>query len=355
MRKTTLYIGYVALVCLALTLKRPERDFITIDYVSLAAGFGNILIGLGGFSITVLAVLLGLEALDTVEDKTAAHLAAVRHVAISMAIAAISCFVGANLMSEVNSMGTGVANRRAAFMNTVETKMRAAEVPDAIAAKVRLEMESVPTDGFVTPESIQPKIEALLGSKSGAILGDSLSEMDRVLESSIHRHILLAGLPMYLASCLILQSLSILLLIRFPRAEKLHELQHLAVLGVSAMLLIKLLNAVSYGMSTAEFYGSRISILIVFAVVASIYAPISRRAGQEPDNYDIAKYTPLTPYYVSLGTAIFAMFYLAATFSNFAAPTLTDRVLVGLGAVVCTAFVLVLQLEQPTIELLRRE
>src|SRR4051794_9741678 len=97
-----IYCAFVGVVCLAL-FWRLKPDPITIDFATLSAGYANLLVGLGGFSITVLAVLLGLEALDAgrgSERRTEAHYAAVRHVAISLAIASVSCFVSSNMLSE---------------------------------------------------------------------------------------------------------------------------------------------------------------------------------------------------------------------------------------------------------------
>jgi len=82
-------------------------------------------------------------------------------------------------------MGTGVATRRAAFIADVETKMRAAAVPDKVAAMVLLDVTSAPTDGFERPPSTRSKVESKLGPQSARILGDSLGEMDRVLHRGL--------------------------------------------------------------------------------------------------------------------------------------------------------------------------
>jgi hypothetical protein len=352
-RKVLVYTAFVVITVLSLTLKRPTPDFITIDFVSLAGGYGGILVGLGGFSITVLAVLLGLDALDAGEDRTAAHIAAVRHVAISLAIASITCFVGASLMSEVGALGNSMNARKNEFQNNVRLQLRAAGIPEKKIAAASVAMAGTANAGFEPDRDYLKRIEAVVGPATREILGPSAQEMDRLLGGSIRRHFLLASVPMFLASFLLLQSLSFLMLIRFPRSDRLHGLQALGVLGVGGLLLIKLLHAVSYGQPAGEFYFSRIAMAAVLVIVVVIYAPRIQTSALAAGG--IQAYMPLSPYYVCLASSIVSMFLLAATFSNYGPPSLTDRAVVGIGVVLSTAFMLAMQLEQPTIELLRRE
>jgi hypothetical protein len=347
-QRTIVYWAFVVVVCLGLTLDRPKPDFITIDFGTLASGYGGLLIGLGGFSITVLAVLLGLEALDSGGARSKAHMAAVRHVAISLAIASIGCFVGSSLMSEVNALSVSINARKAAIATEVEEGLRYEGVTEKKLGQVRSIFASPPASG--------PPLERLRQAFAGitgpsAFIEKRASEIEGVTGASVRRHFMLAGLSTYLASFLILQSLSFLLLIRFPQSRRLFALQNLAVLGIGGMLLIKLLHTTAYNEPGVGFYFDRLLVFSILAAVVVGYAPRMRRSMEGADR---TEYTPLFPYYVTLGVCIVSMFWLAATFGSYVMPSFLDRFIITVGATLSTGLMLVMQLEQPTIELLRR-
>ena len=67
----------------------------------------------------------------------------------------------------------------------------------------------------------------------------------------------------------------------------------------------------------------------------------------------MGRFTRMVPNAVSQAVCLFAMFWLADTFGQLGAPSITDRCVVILGAMGPTGLLIVKQVEQPTIELLR--
>ena len=115
LRTWSYYVAFVAFVTIALWVAPPKPDPFPFDYTAMSAGYGSLLAGLGGFAITVLAVMLGLEALDA-QRSTRVHVAAhgvvLRHVSLSLAIASVTCFVGALMLAEVNAQAASVVRAK---------------------------------------------------------------------------------------------------------------------------------------------------------------------------------------------------------------------------------------------------
>ena len=365
--KGVLYGAFIGLVTVILVLTKPTPDLITLSYTSLSATYGGLLTALGGFSITVLAVLLGLEALDSDKAEPAvriAHGAAVRHVSLSLAVACISCFVGANLMGEVSAQAAAIDSRREAVVSQVSLELESTGLPrPKIAEALALMRSPESPDRFFGADGTSAKILALLDSSKGAkapaamLYRKTAEHLDEVLGSSGRRLFMVASVCAYLASFVILQSLAFLLRIRFPQTTSFTGFQNYAVLSIGGLLLIKLVHTASYGLEDTAFLVSRAIGAGLMVVGVLIYGSKMRmaikRLRTEPAG--IERFTPLAPYYAVLTTAVVSAFHLAATFSEYGQPTLLDRAVVIGGAFLCTGFLLVIQLEQPTIELLGAE
>ena len=345
-RKLITYSVFILWVCTTLVLVRPKPDVISINFSALSSGYANLLIGLGGFAITVLAVLLGLEALDAGrpgEDRTQAHQAAVRHVAISLAVASITCFVGANMLTEVNALGSAVEQDRTAMRVDFTNRLKAANLTPAQIAEAEVNLG---------PSSFQRPARSImenLPQASDPGWEAQQQKMDEVLQSSVRRHFVLASVTAYLASFLLVQALSFLLLIRFPNHPRIDMLQNIGVLGIGGTLFIKMVHTASYGMSPSDFVASRAVIAAILIVGCLLYARHTRQSLLRPE---LRSFTPLLPYFVSLAICLLSMLTLAATFSNYGPPTTFDRLLVILGPTAATALLLVIQIERPTIEIL---
>jgi len=356
--KSASYVAFIGAVALSLSLVRPKPDLISISYEALASSYSSLLVGLSGFSITVLAVLLGLEAIDANrlnDARRIAHLGAVRQVAVSLAVASVCCFAGANLLGEVSALSRSVESGRQAAQAKTMAYLKAAGLSDARIAELSIELDRA---GRTTPFADGSKPADWLGqilkdSKPSLArrLASEAASLDRVSSGSVRRHFVIATVAAYLASFLILQSLSFLLLIRFPKSRQINALQGTAVLGFAAVLLIKLLHIASYGLSNAEFYASRALIILAISGTCLLYAPRLRAAVRQHAG-TAANSTPLLPYYFALGTCLSCMALLAGTFSNYGPLTPVDRLLVGLGATVSTGLLLSVQIERPAIECL---
>lgn len=356
--KNLAYFAFIGLSCAVLLLTKPTPDFITISYTSLSSSYCDLLTALGGFSITVLAVLLGLEALDF--DKTdkepVAHSVAVRHVAVSLAVACITCFVGANLMAEVSAQSAGIDRLRGEAATHISLQLEAAGVSRTKIAAVEAEIRQPErADTFFVDPNVA-ELAAGLAPKSPEVR-KAAEGLDQVVVASGRRLFMVASLCAYLASFVILQSLAFLLRIRFPRTAEFTGLQNFAVLGIGALLLIKLVHTASYGLADPAFYGSRVGLILVMGALAATYGTHMRGLIRKlrTTERDLAAFTPLGPYYAVLGTMLASATLLAATFSKYGPPTAVDRIVVIGGAGLCTALLLVIQLEQPTIELLDPE
>ncbi|MBV6459581.1 MAG: hypothetical protein HONBIEJF_02730 [Fimbriimonadaceae bacterium] len=344
------YAAFLGVTVAALTLVRPKPDIFTISHSALASSTSGLLTALGGFSITVLAVLLGLEALDFDKDhgEPAAHGVAVRHVALSLAVACMTCFVGANLMAEVSAQGTAIDSRRGEALESVrlglESSGVAASEVSRIQAVLVARQRPLAFDSDIPAEREVAKVAPKL----------VVPNLDQVVNASPRRLFIVASLSAYLASLVILQALSFLLRIRFPRAEGFTGLQNFAVLGIGAILLVKVAHTASYGIEGQAFVVSRVALFALMAGAAWAYAIATKRTlartGRVPTALE--GYTPLAPYTAVLTCTILSAAWLAATFANAGPPTWVDRCLVMGGAGLCTALLLVIQLEQPTIDLL---
>lgn len=327
---------FIFVVVLVLVAVRPKPDTIAIDFTALSSGYAGLLIGLGGFAITVLALLLGLEALDADrkgELHSVTHTAAVRHVAVSLAVASVTCFVGANMLSEVSAFGSSVEKSQAQVRSEFANTLIAAGKPPAEVAAAELRMQA------------HPELHA------SEILGASrpdparLDTMDGILRSSIRRHFVLGSVAAYLASFLLLQALSFLLLIRFPHHRWIAALQNLGVLGIGGMVYIKMIHVASYGMTEKDFGGSRLLILILLTVSALGYGFVLKRTSPRlADEAVLRAYTPLAPYFVSLLACLLCMMSLAGTFNNLGPITGGDRFLAFVLPTIATGMLLVLQL-----------
>lgn len=345
MKRIVTYSLFISWVCLTLFLVKPKPDVISINYSALSAGYANLLIGLGGFAITVLAVLLGLEALDAGrpgEYHTQAHQAAVRHVAISLAVASITCFVGANMLTEVNALGSAVEQDRLAMRVDFSNRLKAAHLTPAQVAEAEVSLG--PTGNRQSAVAILDRL---------SLPTAEINNMDRVLGASVRRHFVLASVTAYLASVLLVQALSFLLLIRFPNHPRIDMLQNIGVLGIAGALFIKMVHTASYGMAPEEIVPSRIAIFSILFIVCLLYARHLRQSINEIDGATLRSFTPLLPYFVSLAVSLISMLSLAATFGNCGPITAFDRILVILGPTAATALLLVIQLERPTLEILR--
>lgn len=343
-------VVFILWIFFTLVAVKPKPDVISIDFTALAGGYANLLVGLGGFAITVLAVLLGLEALDAGrggEKHTDAHQAAVRHVAISLAVASVTCFVGANMLTEVNAFGHSLEKRQIqARSEFTQHLVAAGHSPKAIAEK-QIQLESDLTESF--PPQTQPATKALGPTNST----HGVSTIDGILSSSVRRHFVLGSITAYLASFLLLQALSFLLLIRFPNHKKIDALQSIGVLGIGGMIYIKMIHTASYGMTGDAFGGSRLLILLLFIATAIGYGFALKKAQIRLEGAEFLRtYTPLAPYFVSLLTCLLCMMALAGTFNNLGPITGGDRFLAFVLPTIATAMLLVLQLSRPTLQML---
>jgi len=329
---------FIVVVFLVLVAVKPRPDTIALDFTTLASGYAGLLIGLGGFAITVLALLLGLEALDTDrkgELHSVTHTAAVRHVAVSLAVASVTCFVGANMLSEVSAFGASVEKSQAQVRTEFANALIAAGKSQTEVAAAELKLQA------------HPELHA------SEILGVAhpeparLDMMDGILRSSIRRHFVLGSVVAYLASFLLLQALSFLLLIRFPHHRWIDALQNLGVLGIGGMVYIKMIHVASYGMTEKDFGGSRLLILMLLTVSALAYGfALKRTSARLADEAVLRTYTPLAPYFVSLVACLLCMIALAGTFNNLGPITGGDRFLAFFLPTIATGMLLVIQLHR---------
>jgi hypothetical protein len=335
------FIGFVGIV---LTLYVPKPDDITIDFGAIASSYGGTLVGLGGISITVLAVLLGLDALekdDTSVIRRVSHQAAIRHVAISLAMATITCFVSANMLSEVQALNNGIISSKVRLKESIANQMRAEGVTDRlIAARAadldRIEESALRFDRPTTTVAADPTYQTL-----GA---------------SVRRHFVLAGVSAYVASILLLQSLGFLLLIRFPHDERLHRLQNFGVMSITALIMIKLVYTASAGLTSTEFYVSRVALVLILAATCILYGRSTRQTVRRLEDANdptlIRAHTPLLPYFSGLSVSLVSMLALMATFGDTGLPTRLDQAIVIIGTAITTGLFLIVQVERPSIHVL---
>ncbi len=365
-RKTIAYASFIGFVCTALLIDDPRPERFALSLTAIASGYGSLLVSLGGFAITVLALTLGLESLDLRQSTFAhrtAHAFAVRQVAISLAVACIVCFAGANLMSEVTSLGTSLdENRRAATSESLDYLTQAG-ASGAALAKARIELNRAnhgPPDTEIRPATtvIGPMLESL--GASGQALSqfrEQATRLDESLTATTRRHFVVTSVTAFLASFLILQSLTFLLRMKFPLATGFTALQDAVLIGVGGILMVKFLHFCTYGLSMGAFYGSRVAILVALVGIVYAYGSTVRKSivsyASEDGVRALRTVTPIFPYAVVLSVLFLTMLLIAATYYQCGPPTVIDRLLAGAGAVLATGLLLVIQVEQPMIAILR--
>jgi len=364
--RSVAYAGFIGFVVVSLWLSPPKPDPFPVDFGSLTGAFSGLLAGLGGFAITVLAVLLGLEALDvhrSSEAKQAAHAAVVRHVSVSLAVASVTCFIGAQMLAEVSAQATSVHDSRESAKAEFLQVFRAAGLDESEIAMQSLRLREAqsgaltyhgPSAATMAKERLM-EIPTSAGAAAVAELEKIGPEMDMRFEASARRHLILASVPAFISSFLILQSLTFLLLIRFPRHKEIVFLQDLVVLAFGGMILIKLLHICSAGLEGVAVPISRIAFAVVLILVVMGYgrhlSNVKRRL-RGPDTASVQRYTPLLPYSATLIATFLTMLYLAATFGNFGGPSTLDRLVAAGAALVVAGLLLAIQVERPTLELL---
>lgn len=352
---------------MSLWISRPKADSFPLDYGVLSTNFSALLAGLGGFAITVLAVLLGLEALDvhrSSETKQAAHGAVVRHVSVSLAVASVTCFIGAQMLAEVSSQAASVHQARLDAKAEMTLYLHSAGLTEEQVAETQIRLTDAQSgDAYYEGDSatslVVHELSALKTERADrtlTLLRAKQDSLDVRFEASARRHMMLATVPAFISSFLILQSLTFLLLIRFPQHDAIVALQNLVVLAFGAMLLIKLVHVSSYGLEGSDVTWSRV--LVGLSLVGSTIgygAYLRRKVVQIRASADVGqlrRFTPLFPYVVALVACFAAMLYLAATFGRFGEPSIVDRLVAAMSAILTTGFLLAIQVERPTLGLL---
>ncbi|HMS55730.1 MAG TPA: hypothetical protein PKA27_10050 [Fimbriimonadaceae bacterium] len=330
-----IYVGFILFVGMSLLVTEPVKDLVSLDYGVLATNYSGLLASLGGFAITVLAVLLGLEAIDAgknSEAHRAAHTLVVKHVSISLAIASVTCFVSANMLSEVGALNAGLLRSK----DAVRTELRSS------LSGIKPKQTHAEIDQFLSGlERGAVAAEPQIASMAGWVAPHQIE----VLTGSTRRHLLIAGVPAFLASFLILQSLSYLLTLRFPRSKSIWRLQSLACAAIGGMLLVKLVHGTGYDLLKADFRFSRYAVFAVLVLSIAPYALWLRSRRSEGS-------LPLLPYGVSLVVCFAGMAYLAQSFSSLSGISTLDRAYVILGALLPAGLLLSVQLERPTLKAL---
>jgi len=347
-RRALVYASFMVIVSGLLLARTSAGDNVPFDYAALSSQFSGLLVSLGGFSITVLALILGLDALDSGRGSIpdSAHVCTVRHVGISLAIACIASFMGSSMFSEITAQSSALEARKEAYRSQIDLALTGAGLDDREAARMQLAMFDP-----VAKVNLNTLRETLRAKNDSIGWVDSA---ERVLNSSMRRHFMLASIPGFASSILILQSLAILLLIRFPNSQRVAGIHVLAVLSFSALLFIKLLHTYSRGMDPGAYYTGRFAVIALLVGIVVVYSRSLRASVQNLKPEEVEGYTPIGTYYFVLATTVISMFVMAATFNNFQEPSLTDW-LIASGSVGATmGLLLVMQLEQPTIELLKR-
>lgn len=356
------YAAFGAFVTAALALAPPEADPFPFDYATMSSGYGGLLAGLGGFAITVLAVMLGLEALDS-QRASRAHVAAhgvvLRHVSLSLAVASIICFIGAQILSEVNAQSTSITAARNDASEEIGLHLEALGVAQSEQARYRLMLRDRGTAFFEPDGKVSRLVDELAaaGVSTSALipLRERAQTLDMLFGASTRRHLMIASVVALLSSLLILKSITFLLVVRFPSFPSIGSVQDFAVLGFGGMLLIKVLQMASYGLPPSQIVASRWLVPVVLAVVIVAYrAVLARQVATLRSSVvqgEMGRYTPAAPYLLSLLVCFVTMVYLAATFGNLGAPSTLDRLMVALSALLGSAMIVTIQIERPTLNL----
>ncbi len=366
MTKWVQYLAFVGFVAGALLMARPKPDLFPLDYGLLSSGYSSLLAGLGGFAITVLAVMLGLEALDDESSSpihVAAHGAVLRHVALSLAVASITCFAGALLLSEVAAQTSSVERARSGAVAEIERTLAALDVPEPLAAKLMLDLdqarakdpyfrESSPTERVLSTLRKDPTIASSTVLKS---LEERASTLDKILTGSTRRHTLIANVVALLSSLLILKSITFLLVVRFPDFPSIGRVQDFVVLAFGGMLLVKLLHLASYGLDQRVLaFTPWLVASAMLGTIGTYRSLLGRKVESLRESVvqgELGKFTPVAPYSLALIICFACMVYLAATFSNLGSPGPIDRAFVALAAILGSSLLVTVQVERPTLDL----
>nr|HMT22245.1 hypothetical protein [Promineifilum sp.] len=271
--------------------------------------------------------------------------AAIGWVAISLAVASVTCFVGANMLTEVSAFGESLEKRQTQARAEFTQHLVAQGHDSQAVAEKQIQLDAALTEKF--PPETRPATKVL-----GQTYNDQrVAQLDGILRSSVRRHFVLGSISAYLASFLLLQALSFLLLIRFPNHKKIDALQSIGVLGIGGMIYIKMVHTASYGMTEDSFGGSRLLILLLLVVTAAGYGfALKKTTARLATPEFLRTYTPLAPYFVSLASCLLCMMALAGTFNNLGPITGGDRFLAFVLPTIATAMLLVLQLFRPTLQ-----
>lgn len=354
------YGAFVAFVTIALVIAPPKTDPFPFDYGAMSNGYGGLLAGLGGFAITVLAVMLGLEALDA-QRATRAHVAAhgvvLRHVSLSLAVASVICFIGALILSEVAAQAASVGSARTAALEEVRLHLDALGVGQEETARHEIALRDR-GDGFFEPDNRVSQLAGRLAEVPEYVSKEPLASLtkraptlDGILSASTRRHLMIVSVIALLSSMLILKSITFLLVVRFPNYPAIGGVQDFVVLGFGGMLLIKLLHMASYGLSPAEIISSRWLVAVtLIGVILGYRAFLKRQIDSLRASVvqgDLGQYTPAAPYLLALFACFVAMVYVAATFANLGAPNLVDRLIVSLTALIGSAMIVTVQIDVP--------
>jgi hypothetical protein len=330
----------------------------------MSASYSGLLAGLGGFAITVLAVMLGLEALDS-QRSTRAHIAAhgvvLRHVSLSLAVASVICFIGALILSEVSAQASSVTKAQTEATSEIALHLEALELSPTRVAQEMISIGGESGDFFESAGSVSLMAHRL-GSESSFAVQPSLKRfeeraqtLDLILAASTRRHLMIASVVALLSSLLILKSITFLLVVRFPSYPAIGGVQDFVVLAFGGMLLIKLLHMASYGMAADHIVPSRLLIAGTLAAVIVTYRAILGRQvyalRKSVVQGEVGRYTPAAPYLLALVVCFVTTMYLAATFSNLGPPGTLDRLMVAVAALVGSAMLITIQIERPTLKL----
>lgn len=358
------YIAFIVFVTVALWLAPPKADPFPFDYGAMSASYSGLLAGLGGFAITVLAVMLGLEALDS-QRSTRAHIAAhgvvLRHVSLSLAVASVICFIGALILSEVSAQSGSVAKAQTEARSEIALHLEALGLSPSRVAQEVVSLGGESGEFFESAGEVSLMAQRL-GSDPGLALQPALGRfeeraqtLDLILASSTRRHLMIASVVALLSSLLILKSITFLLVVRFPSYPAIGGVQDFVVLAFGGMLLIKLLHMASYGMAAEHFVPSRLLVAGTLTAVIVIYRAILARQvnalRKSVVQGEVGRYTPAAPYLLALVVCFVTTVYLAATFSNLGPPGVVDRLMVAVAALVGSAMLITIQIERPTLKL----
>lgn len=358
------YFAFVTFVTTALAIATPKADPFPFDYGSMSAGYSGLLAGLGGFAITVLAVMLGLEALDaqrTTRAHVAAHGVVLRHVSLSLAVASVICFIGALMLAEVNAQAVSVEQARTRAEGEMSQYLEAMGFDQSQIAGQMIGLHGPSGDFFESAGAVAlivhelDKDPKLADHPALDRLRARAATLDQVLVASVRRHLMITSVVALLSSLLILKSITFLLVVRFPDYPAIGGVQDFVVLGFGGMLLIKLLHMASYGLTGEQVAPSRWVIAATLAGVILSYRAILggqvRALRKSVVQGELGRYTPAAPYLLALFVCFLTMVYLAGTFSNLGPPSMLDRALVGAAALIGTAMLITIQIERPTLKL----